>query len=163
LSALERAEADIASGDYGRARRRLESYVMAKGYDPELMTRLGQISYDMHDLFNAGRHWLLSTAQGVDVDRAIRAFLKLAGPHPHQIAMQVLRAARLPTISDYPDIVQMRLTRLKIADAFAVALTNPRKEEYRLGWKGRVLAVVFVIVLLAMCTFMIIGIHSVFH
>ena len=140
-NALQLAEDDLRAGDYGQARQRLEGYLASKGYDPQLMGRLGRISYEMHDLYNAGRHWLLSTAQGEEVDRSIQVFLKRAGTHPHQIGMQVLRTARLPSFSDYPAAVQERLNRLGLKDSFDGLLG--RKQSYKVGKIGILFAGLF--------------------
>ena len=163
MSALERAEEDIRAGDYGRARRRLESYLSAKGYDADIMNRLGQISYDMHDLFNAGRHWLVGTMQGEHVDRSIDIFVRASGGKPQQIATQVVRAARLDSIEHYPEAVQQRLSRLNLGAALAAAAPKAAKKPEESGLAVKVIKLIVILVCLAgLCVF-IAGLQTVYH
>lgn len=145
MNAIKKAEGDIQRGDYGSARRRIESYIMVKGYDAELMAKLGQISFEMRDLFNAGRHWLVSTAEGEHVERAIQNFIESAGKHPNQIASEVLRAARLSSIEKYPALVQERLRRLGLAVAIIAAAKKPVPAREQLGLLGKVIVTLCVI------------------
>ena len=72
MSALQRAEEDVKRGDYGLARQRLISYLHTKGYDAELLARIGRLCFDMHDLFQAGRYWLLSADDSALLPRVHR-------------------------------------------------------------------------------------------
>jgi hypothetical protein len=146
--AVTRAEDDLRRGDYALARQRLESYLSTKGYDPELLARIGQISFDMHDLFNAGRHWLLSTAAGEVVDRAIAEFMRRTNHDPKQAAEQLHRSARLPDVAAYPPIVQSRLHDLKMAAAIVRACRENKPAESPLTWRGR-LVILFIIAVTA--------------
>ncbi len=113
----ERIEADIAAGDYGLARQRLASHLGAKGYDAESLAKLGQISYDMHDRYQAGRFWLCASAEGDQVESAIAVFLKHAGKTPKQIVAQLPRYARAADLETYPEIVRVRLRRLNLEES----------------------------------------------
>jgi len=116
MDAVGRAEEDLRQGDYAKARQRLESYLNRAGYQPELLAWIGRIAYDMHDLHTAGRMWLLSTAEGEDVDRAIGIFLQTASSAPRQALLQIPRPARLATLAAYPAPVQNRLQSLGLAN-----------------------------------------------
>lgn len=162
MSALERAEADILAGNYGLARMRLESYVSSKGYDAALLSRIGQICYDMHDLFNAGRMWVVSPAQGEQVDRAIDFFLKAAHHDPRQAAGQLLPAARRPSLDDYPPKVRERLRQLGLAEAVTeghrhkISITA-RKRAFR----DRVAVVIFMAVVIVCVGSCIVGLKTI--
>jgi len=108
-SAVTRAEEDIRRGDLGAARQRLASYLGTRGYDPELLDRIGRISHDMRDIAQAGRYWFLATASGPDIERAIAAFLRNAGHDPAIIASQLPRHALLDNVDAYPPSVQPRI------------------------------------------------------
>jgi hypothetical protein len=110
-SALDRAEQDIERGDYGLARQRLTSYLSTGGYDADVMAKIGRISHDMRDLFQAGRFWLLSLAEGSEVEEAVANFVEQAGSEPRAIVGQLPRVSRLPDLDDYPHVVQERLRR----------------------------------------------------
>jgi hypothetical protein len=159
MSALERAEADIIAGNYGLARMRLESYVSSEGYDAALLSRIGQICYDMHDPFNAGRMWVVSPAQGEHVDRAIDFFLKSAHHDPRQAAGQILPGARRPSLDDYPPKVQERLRQLGLAEAVIEGKTTmtPRKRAFR----DRMAVGVFMAIALACVGSCVVGLKTI--
>lgn len=110
----DRVRADINRGDYALARERLASHVNAKGYDAELLAKLGEISFEMHDHFSAGKFWLTSSAEGPDVELAIQTFVSRCGHDPHQIVSQLPRFARLKSMDGYPASATSRLERLKL-------------------------------------------------
>ncbi len=110
-SALERAEQDLKRGDYGLARQRLTSNLSAEGYNPDVMARIGRISYDMRDLYQAGRFWLLPSAEGSEVEEAVANFVEQAGSEPRAIVGQLPRVSRLASLDDCPPLVQERLRR----------------------------------------------------
>ncbi len=112
MNAIDRANRDLEQGDHWLARQRLASYLSSKGYDPDLLAQLGNISYDMHDAYAAGRMWLTSTAEGERVEEAIAKFIERAGHGPQQIASQLPRAVRLTSLDEYPPSAQARLRRL---------------------------------------------------
>ena len=118
MSALERAEEDIKRGDYGLARQRLTSYMHTKGYDPELLAKIGRLSFDMGDLFQAGRYWFLSPAESKEAQEAIERFIKQAASDPTRIVGQLPRAALLTKIDDYPPIVAERIHRFGLGEVF---------------------------------------------
>lgn len=129
MDGLQRAVRDILAGELGLARQRLESYVTTRGYHPDIMGRLGQVCFDMKDRFNAGRHWMLSSAQGQDVDDAIEFFMRSTGRIPEQAINSFSRRARLPGAELYPPVVQERLRRYQLDSKIArvYEFRNPPK------------------------------------
>ena len=115
MSAIERAEQDVARGDLWLARMRLACYLNSKGYDPDVVNRLGRICFDMHDTYAAGRYWLVGTAQGDDVAAAIEVFLRHTAHAPDQIGLRLPRAARRMSFVELPIVVQEKLTRRGLA------------------------------------------------
>ncbi len=139
-SALERAEQDIERGDYGLARQRLTSYLSTRGYDPDVMARIGRISHDMHDMFQAGRFWLLSSAEGDAVDENVARFVRHAGSEPRAVVSQLPRAARLSRLEDYPAVVQERLRRHGLDEAIVIA-ARAAAQGGRTSWGERALLI----------------------
>ena len=161
-SAIERAEDDLQQGDYGLARQRLTSYLSNQGYNADVLARIGRISYDMHDLFQAGRYWLLSSAEGDDVEDAVAQFVRNSGDEPRSIVSQLPRAARLPRLEDYPGVVQDRLRRLGLAEAVPTPARkgssgSPDK------WKERAEITGCLLVVLVLGSVFLIGLGTVVH
>lgn len=125
-------EHDLAEGDYGLAKQRLYGLLINKGYDADLLARAGQIAFEMHDLREAGRLWLTSSAEGERVDRAIDAFLGNRHRDPRNVLAQLPRAARLPRIEDYHAIARERIVRLGLQDA-VLWKDRPRTEHQPFG------------------------------
>ncbi|MBI5764402.1 MAG: hypothetical protein HZA51_12845 [Planctomycetes bacterium] len=123
---LARVEADLRDGDYARARDRLSSHLCERGYDCELIARLGEICFDMHDLFLAGRYWLVSREDCPPVDLAIKAFLERMGSHPHDRVSRLASFCRVSDFSRYPKFVQDRLRQLGLETAILFE-RNPAK------------------------------------
>ncbi|MBK8267809.1 MAG: hypothetical protein IPK83_05705 [Planctomycetes bacterium] len=94
------------------AKRRLASSLGSRGYNAEKLGRLGRVCLDMHDPYEAGRHWLLSIETGPEVDAAIEIFLDRNGRKPEQIASQVMWKMRLERIEGYPEVVRIWLAEL---------------------------------------------------
>lgn len=141
-SAVERANQDIAEGNHWLARQRLESHLLAVGYDPELLVKLGEIASAMHDAFNAGRFWLTSTAEGAHVEEAVAVFIEHVGSDAKQIAASLPRAVRLPDLASYPPIVQTRLRRLGLDAAVIASSPSTPAAKERLSWSVRALVLV---------------------
>ena len=141
VSALARAVADVERGEYGLARRRLYPYARTKGYDADVLARIGQICHDMHDPQEAGRFWLMSSASGEHVDRAVALFCKQAGKDPNAIVGQLTRFCRLESIQAYPRVVQERLRAHGLADALeraAVRESKLRRQARSTSWGDRI-------------------------
>jgi hypothetical protein len=117
MSAIERAEQDVERGDYGLARVRLADYLNSKGYDAGILDRLGRISYEMHDLSQAGRYWLASTAEGPHVEDTVAAFVGRTGTDPRVTVSRLPRVVREAPMSALPSIAKDRLRRLGLDEA----------------------------------------------
>jgi|GEM_PF-3441386 len=154
MTALERAEEDVARGEYWLARRRLESYLQTKGYDPQVLARLGEISHEMKDTYAAGRAWLLSTATGEHVEAAIETFVKHAGAGPEEIAACLYRSAWPADITACDAIVQARLERFGLKEAIVRGPKKKGDKEGKLSWTERFLIlalIAFVLFCFASC------------
>lgn len=121
--ALERAEQDVARGDLGAARQRLASLLVSKGYDREIVARVGRLCLQMGDLAEAGRYLLLSAENGKDVEIAISTFVGLHRSHPRQLLRQLPRWAR-GAFDRFPEAVQQRLTALGVEEAARAEAAN---------------------------------------
>ncbi|MBU0640966.1 MAG: hypothetical protein KKB50_19050 [Planctomycetes bacterium] len=165
MSALERAAEDIERGDYGLARRRLHSYLSTKGYDADVLERIGQLCNDMHDPHEAGRFWLVSCAGGERVERAIALFCKQGGSDPKSVVAQLPRFCRQPSLDLYPAPARERLRRLGLAEALTA--TAREAEEFhtrtsRMKWGGRILVTLLLAVLAFGLVCFVVGASRVF-
>lgn len=124
MNALERAERDIQQGDHWLARQRLTSYLATKGYDSAILEKLGQISWDMHDKYNAGCFWFTSDTEGEEVDEAISMFLNHAGSDAQQVVGNLPNFVRVRKLEDYPVVVQESLKQHGLEEAFL----KPKRE-----------------------------------
>jgi hypothetical protein len=164
MSAINRADQDIEHGDYGMARIRLASYLNTKGYDPALLDRLGQLSYDMRDPVQAGRYWLASNAQGEHIESAIKAFLRHTGSNAHSIAAQLPPPVRYVPPDSLPSVARERVRRFGLEETLQRISRVPREPRgapsdraaNAIGW-----AVVLLVVLPGV-TFLIVGVITVF-
>ena len=105
---FDRVERDLARGDLGSARRRLESHARSQPYDPDLLSRIGELALKMGDPVIAGRAFLLSSASGPEVEAAVDAFVRAQGRDSRAIAAW-LRA--MPRVVALPEEVWARLER----------------------------------------------------
>jgi hypothetical protein len=121
----DRVQIDIERGDYGLARERLSSLLATRRYDDSVLIQLGQVSFDMHDLFQAGRFWLVSSATGPQVDRAIAEFMRRCGNDPVHAVSQLPRCCRLTELSKYPGEAQDRLQKMGMAEAILTKHGTP--------------------------------------
>jgi len=154
-------ERDLAKGDYGSARRRLESRLSSQGYDPQLLERLGRICLDMRDPFNAGRYWLTANCSGRDVGKAVRQFVEHAGPNPEHVVSRLPNAVRRERLQDYPARVQERLRVLGLSES--IPLRRPRNAERatsRLSWSGVVCSVLVSLLIVCIVTRAITPVHG---
>lgn len=123
-SARERAAEDCARGEYGRARQRLASLLASQGYDAELLAELGRICQRMGDTAEAGRYWLVSSAEGPEVDAAAAVFVRLHGARAAQVFSQLPARAR-KSLAAYPPAAQARLRAHGLEAFFAAHLERP--------------------------------------
>jgi hypothetical protein len=148
MTIQERIEKDVARGDYGLARDRLLSHLHSKGYDPELLSQLGELCFKMHDLAAAGKYWLTSSAQGEKVDKAIEAFVSRCGEIPEHTAAQLPRFIRLKSSGGYPAPVRERLERIGLHEAIQRRVqldkTRPRIMMKSTEWIILIIAMIIV-------------------
>lgn len=160
--AIERAEADYQAGDYGMARQRLASLLASRGYSNDLLIRLGEISWAMHDHEEAGRYWIASTAQGDEVEQAIAAFIAFHGPDPRQLVAQLPAAVRLKDPYGYPEAARRRLESLGLMDEILTCAkaraARTQKKKRELVSRLTCLIVAFVIVFLLTCIVLGVGV-----
>ena len=160
MTAIDRAEKDIERGDYGFARQRLMAYLTSKGYDQQIVARIAQLSYEMHDSYEAGRFWLTANAEGEHVDHAITCFLKRAGKDPRQVVSRIPRAARLKSLDGYPEVVRARLRRLGLDDAIVQAASATPVWPAR-PWRDRAIGIVCIVVLLFVVVLLVAGLWQI--
>ena len=111
---FERADQDIARGDYFSARQRLTSRLLSTGYDPRLLERLGELCVKMHDPGEAGKYYLLSSAAGADIEQAIDMFVQRCGGEPERIVSHLPQKLCLSELSHYHVVAQGRILRLNL-------------------------------------------------
>ena len=152
---LQRIERDIQRGDYALARDRLSSHLATLGYEPERIARLAQICFDMHDLFQAGRLWLVSNAAGPHVEQAIEVFLQRCGNRPAVAASHLPRFCRQHELASYPSDVQARLKARGLESAVLLPATRtavPQSFRARIVEKGMITGCLIVLVLGVACS-----------
>ncbi len=145
---LQLARQDVERGDHWLARQRLASHLSTCGYDPEVLSELGQICLAMHDANAAGKYWLASPVSGAKVDDAVQTFVSHAGTSPAQIASALPPAVRRAAIDALPDAARQRIAALGLENAI---LEARRRKSARLDVSNarnsnRVGIVLFVIV-----------------
>lgn len=152
MGAVERARRDVEQGRHWLARQRLGSYLVTNGYDPDILAMIGRISYEMHDEYDAGRMWLLSSAKGSEVERAIDTFLARAGKDPNQIVSQLPRSVRLRVLEQYPESIRSRIRRCGLAEAI---LWDPKQKagEGDLPWYGT--AIILIVLIFCLIVFFV--------
>jgi len=149
MDVRERAKLDLENGDHWLARTRLKSYLSTNGYDPELLKEIGQISYDMHDAYDAGRMWLLSTAEGSQVDEAIKKFMDHLGGDPQKCVSELPSVVRLKSIDQYPTDVQDRIRIHGLEKCVTSTFREQQiKEHQKTTWGGYLLMLIGIIFLL---------------
>lgn len=110
---IERAQAELARGEVWRARRRLASYAVSGPYLPEALALLGTVCHRMGDLPEAGRFWLLSDAEGEEVERAVALFASMHQKGgPRRLAAQLPKRVRLASLDVYPAPARRRILAL---------------------------------------------------
>lgn len=136
-SILQRVEEDLQRGDYKLAETRLSAHMNSKGYNAEMMARLGRIAHDMRDPFAAGKYWIVSTAEGPEVEAAINVFLQRCNKDPRQAASQVPRYARLKLLASYPLFVQARLQSQNLSDEIIRKAAQDQAGDTPMPWSAR--------------------------
>lgn len=109
LTAIDRANADVAAGRAWKARDRLQGARSTMPHDQELLGLLGDVAWAMGDLPAAGAAWWLTDRSGPHVDAAFLALSERAGGDP----MQLLRMIKPePPVTRYPAPAVARVEQL---------------------------------------------------
>jgi hypothetical protein len=115
------AERDVAEGRPADAIRRLYDRLETKGYEDATLLALGRLHWDLGAAREAGRCWLLSSAEGPQVEEAIARYVSLHSdpsirkPRRQWIAARAVAASaagRAARVRDIPPIARERLARL---------------------------------------------------
>jgi hypothetical protein len=107
-----RAEKEIAGGRLWRAKEILQGSIPNCGYDCDLFENLGSVLLMMGDLPEAGRFLFLSSRAKPEYDEAIGIFLSRYGKNWRVLFHSFPQAARLSTLSEYPDFLRKQLSEL---------------------------------------------------
>ncbi len=164
MAAIERANEDIERGDYGMARVRLASYLSSKGYDSELLKRLGEISFEMHDLAQAGRYWLASSAEGEQVEEAVASFVRYSGGDSRAAVCQLPRVVREAPMSVLPERARERLRRLGLEDI--LSSWNPAEAQRSagdVGWRVKALVLLSLVGFVGLLGVALVGGWTIMH
>lgn len=109
---LDRARTEIRSGRPWKARDRLTAAVKHDPANQELLELLGQVYFEMGDLPNAGRFWLLTSRKDNAADTALSAFEERWGGN---LGEKLKMVPIDGSIEDYPPLAQDRIRRLQDA------------------------------------------------
>lgn len=148
INAIVRAKADLETGNYAAARRRVESYCDTCKYNPALLGWFGNVAREMHDAHTAGRYLLFSDQEGPDVDECVQKYLSTVGNQPLRALVQIPRCARLESVEGYDEIVQSRLRRLGLDGAVSEAFLQSPPCPQRLVQSSPLWGIVFLLLLL---------------
>lgn len=107
---LKKVEADIAAGDLGKARDRLQGLLRAYPADLEIRDRLGEVFWRLQYPEAAGRYWYLLPRDTEDRRGACAAFEARHGNDP-QIVFRRLRLHPMQT-ADLPEHAREALEKL---------------------------------------------------
>jgi hypothetical protein len=143
---LDRAHEDLRRNQMWLARRRLEGYIGASGYHPEVLELLGDVCWQMGDVPAAGRYWFFTPVDNDAKRTAVEVFVRQNNGRGAQILSQLPRKLVRSRLARYPADVQRRLQilaqspappekraralarrahpRSRFADSFAVALLS---------------------------------------
>jgi hypothetical protein len=137
VGALERADEDVARGDLGSARRRLASFVASGEYRPDVLARVGNLCLTMGDPVEAGRWYLLSSAEGTDVEHAVRRFVDTCGGNPAQALATLPHFRRRSDFAQYAGAPRARIEQFGLSAPLEVEarLRNPPGGPARLRQK----------------------------
>lgn len=127
LTILQRVERDVESGDLGLARQRLAAHLNSAGYDAELLAKLGELSHQMHDRFTAGKYWLLSSAEGEQVETAVREYARRCANSPAQMLKELPRRMFPKSLEEMPDCARTRVAQYFMEDLLVIAMQSPQK------------------------------------
>jgi hypothetical protein len=131
---------ETARADPAATRRRLASFIGAEGYKPDLLARIGRLSLELKEPAQAGRYWLLSDAEGPEVDAAIEAFAQSCRGSPRLMVSELPRFARDWDVEGYPKVVRGRIVRYKLAADLELRRKSGEQPAPRRKWLSRLLS-----------------------
>lgn len=99
-NALQRIEEDIAAGDYGKARDRLNGLIATFPNDLTLRRKLGDIFWHLQYPAMAGRYWYLEEQKTPIMAAACQAFERSCGGDPLQILLALKFRGEIEAIRD---------------------------------------------------------------
>ena len=148
VDALSRAKQDEKAGDFGAARRRLQSVIGSNGYNAEVCEAIARLSVQMGDPCEAGRWYFLCDSEDSDAQEFIDRFLAQCGNNAEQVASQLPRlkraTKRLEKLAAFPAAVKHRIDAIGISAA-------PQRPRSRRGSKasGRLVGLGCLLLLMA--------------
>lgn len=113
---VERALADVGAGDLGKARRRLQSYIHASGFDGAVCLQIARISLEMKDPREAGRWYFLVSSTDADAECCVAEFIRASGGTQEQVRASLPRGLTTATPSRLPAAAAERLGALPNAN-----------------------------------------------
>jgi predicted Zn-dependent protease len=118
---LQRIEAELAQGDYGKARDRLHGLLVTYPQNLALRRRLAEIYHLLHQPAMAGRYWYLEADQSPEMAAARAAFQRSCGEDPLQI-LQALKFRGDPTALEGPARQTLAELQAQVADRYGMEL-----------------------------------------
>jgi hypothetical protein len=145
MKTLAKINADIASGDYGKARDRLHGLLATYPDDLTLRRRLGEVYWRLQYPAMAGRYWYLEETKTADMVAACEAFERSCGGSSLHILSALKFRGDVEAIGDtYAGRVLLAL-RERVRDEFGYDIDFQKRgaDRYRLvpraGWADRAL------------------------
>ncbi len=170
---LEKINADILAGDFGKARDRLLGLIATYPDDLSLRRNLGDIYGELRYPAMAGRYWYLEANRTPEMQRACEAFERACGQDPLQILLALKFRGDLQSVQDsYARTTLLALReRVKQKHGYEIDLRKRGLAKYRLsafnqaqsGRRGKILLGGCVILALGGIFLMVAGIISILH
>jgi len=157
---LRKVDGDLESGDYRRARDRLQGLIRAYPNDLSLRRRLGDVYARLQNPQMAGRYWYLEKEQSPDMAAACHAFERAFGGDPLHLLMALKFRGDLDCIAG--TYAGQRLAALRTASmqrhGYAIEYTGRKGPAVTVGKRrDQVLAVGCALALVAAAALMMIG------
>lgn len=160
MNAIDRAERDAQAGDFGSAKRRLQSRLNTVGYAPELCERLARLSLRMGDPLEAGRWCFLCDSRDPQAPEAIHRFVADCRGDVQSLLYRLPAKTKLDSWDPYPEAVRDRLKRLGLPRAPAEPPPAPPRNSVDLAFEVGCAAVAAItLVLVPVC--LVIGLIAV--
>lgn len=161
MDVLEEAERELAAGNLWRAKEILHRSLKYSGYNVQLFEKLGIVLLQMNDLAEAGKYLFLSGARKPEYEKAIGIFLRKYEGKPHNLFHPFPRSAKLSKISDYPEAVAVKLRELGFSEGLETVHGINANQSTGIG--GKIAFVIFLTIVLAIVTLVILGIIKLFE